>query len=141
MTVILNMTEGAKRMAETDPHGFTLALIAVTTVFTALVILYFVYSLIGKLSQPSAPKATKVSRKKAAKGEPDADTAAAIAMALEAELGGEVNADDDLAAIAMALHLHLSNAVHDVEPGIITYVPRESAWGTPSLNFRKTPKK
>lgn len=136
MTVILNMTEGAKRMAETDPHGFTLALIAVTTVFTALVILYFVYSLIGKLSQPSAPKAPKASKKKAAKGVPDADTAAAIAMALEAELGGEVNA-----AIAMALHLHLSNAVHDVEPGIITYAPHESAWGTPSLNFRKTPKK
>lgn len=136
MTVILNMTEGAKRMAETDPHGFTLALIAVTTVFTALVILYFVYSLIGKLSQPSAPKAPKASKKKSAKGVPDADTAAAIAMALEAELGGEVNA-----AIAMALHLHLSNAVHDVEPGIITYAPHESAWGTPSLNFRKTPKK
>ncbi len=135
MTVILNMTEGAKRMAETDPHGFTLALIAVTTVFTALVILYFVYSLIGKLSQPSAPKAPKASRKKA-KGGPDTETAAAIAMALEAELGGEVNA-----AIAMALHLHLSNAVHDVEPGIITYAPHESAWGTPSLNFRKTPKK
>ena len=135
MTVILNMTEGAKRMAETDPHGFTLALIAVTTVFTALVILYFVYSLIGKLSQPSAQKAPKASRKKA-KGGPDAETAAAIAMALESELGGEVNA-----AIAMALHLHLGNAVHDVEPGIITYAPRESAWGTPSLNFRKTPKK
>ena len=122
-------------MAETDPHGFTLTRIAVTTVFTALVILYFVYSLIGKLSQPSAPKAPKASRKKA-KGGPDAETAAAIAMALESELGGEVNA-----AIAMALHLHLSNAVHDVEPGIITYAPRESAWGTPSLNFRQTPKK
>lgn len=135
MTVILNMTEGARRMAETDPHGLTLTLIAVTTVFTALVILYFVYSLIGKLSQPSAPKAPKASRKKT-KGGPDAETAAAIAMALEAELGGEVNA-----AIAMALHLHLGNAVHDVEPGIITYAPRESAWGTPSLNFRKTPKK
>ena len=135
MTVILNMTEGARRMAETDPHGFTLALIAVTTVFTALVILYFVYSLIGKISQPSAPKAPKASRKKA-KGGPDAETAAAIAMALESELGGEVNA-----AIAMALHLHLGNAVHDVEPGIITYAPHESAWGNPSLNFRKTPKK
>ena len=135
MTVILKMTEGAKRMAETDPHGFTLTLIAVTTVFTALVILYFVYSLIGKLSQSSAPKAPKASRKKA-KGGPEADPAAAIAMALEAELGGEVNA-----AIAMALHLHLSNTVHDVEPGIITYAPHESAWGTPSLNFRNTPKK
>ncbi len=136
MTVILNMTEGAVRMARTDPHGLTLTLIAVTTVFTALVILYFVYTLIGKISQPSAPKAPKDSRKKAAKGGPDAETAAAIAMALDAELGADVNA-----AIAMALHLHLGNAIHDVEPGIITYSPRGSAWGAPSLNFRKTPKK
>lgn len=136
MTVLLNMTEGAMRMKETDPHGLILALIAVTTVFTALVILYFVYSLIGKLAQPKAPKAQKAVKKKSAAGLPDEDTAAAIALALEAELGGEVNA-----AIAMALHLHLSNAIHDVESGIITYAPRESAWGTPSFNFRKSPKK
>lgn len=136
MISILDMTAGAQRMAETDPHGLILAMISVITVFFALVILYFIYSQIGKLSQPRAPKAKKASGKKAAKGQADADVAAAIAMALEAEFGGEVNA-----AIAMALHLHLSNAVHDVEPGIITITPRQSAWGTPSLNFRKTPKK
>ena len=33
------LTEGAKRMQETDPHGWTLALIAVSVVFSALVIL------------------------------------------------------------------------------------------------------
>ena len=133
MATLLNLTSGAQRMAETDPHGFTLAMIAVCTVFTALVILYFVYSFIGKLSQPSAPKARKSKKQK---GAPDEETAAAIAMALEAELGGEVNA-----AIAMALHLYLSDAVHDTEPGIITIVPRDSAWGNPLNNFRKNPKK
>ena len=95
MTIILNMTEGAKRMAETDPHGFTLALIAVTTVFIALVILYFVYSLIGRLSQPSAPKAPKASRKKA-KGGPDTETAAAIAVH---EVGAEHGGVDAYAAV------------------------------------------
>jgi len=135
MTSLLNMTAGARRMAETDPHGFTLALIAVFTVFTALVILYFVYSFIGKASNTDTPKIKRHKKVKAGK-DADAETAAAIAMALEAELGGEVNA-----AIALALHMHLSNSVHDIEPGIITFAPRESAWSNPLLNFRKSPKK
>ena len=46
-------------MAETDPHGLTLALIAVTTVFTALVILYFIYSSIGKAANSDVPRIRK----------------------------------------------------------------------------------
>ena len=114
-------------MAETDPHGWTLSLIAVTTVFTALVILYFIYSWIGKASKSKRSKTGKT---------PDAETAAAIAMALEAERGGEVNA-----AIAMALHLYLNDTVHDIEPGIITIAPRRSSWNDKTLTFRKTPRK
>ena len=127
------MTAGAERMAQTDPHGWTLALIAVSTVFTALVILYFIYSFIGKASNSKVP-GVKRSRKKGSA--PDAETAAAIAMALEAENGGEVNA-----AIAMALHLYFNDAVHDIEPGIITFAPRISSWNDKSLTFRKSPRK
>jgi len=124
-------------MAETDPHGLTLALISVTTVFAALVILYFIYSSIGKVINSDVPKIRKPRKARKASGkDPDADTAAAIAMALEAELGGEVNA-----AIAMALHLYLNDAVHDVEPGIITITPCQSAWNDKTLTFRKTPRK
>lgn len=134
---ILEMTAGARKMAETDPHGWILTMIAVCTVFSALVVLYFVYSLIGKISQrgevPSSPKKTG---KKAAGKDPDEQTAAAIAMALEAELGGGT-----YAAIATALHLYFSQSVHDVEPGIVTIVPRESAWSDKSLTFRKLPRK
>ncbi len=32
------------------------------------------------------------------------------------------------AAIAMALHEHLGNNVHDVEPGIITIIERNTQW-------------
>jgi len=127
------MTAGAERMAQTDPHGWTLALIAVSTVFTALVILYFIYSFIGKASNSKVPR-VKRSRKKGSA--PDAETAAAIAMALEAENGGEVNA-----AIAMALHLYFNDAVHDIEPGIITFAPRVTSWNDKSLTFRKSPRK
>ena len=122
-------------MAETDPHGLTLSLIAVFTVFTALVILYIIYSCIGKASRRGMPRMPRVKRSKTGKT-PDADTAAAIAMALEAERGGEVNA-----AIAMALHLYFNDAVHDTEPGIITIVPRQSSWNDKTLTFRKSPRK
>lgn len=120
-------------MAETDPHGWTLALIAVSTVFTALVILYFIYGTIGKVANSKVPR-VKRSRKKGSA--PDAETVAAIAMALEAEQGGEVNA-----AIAMALHLYFNDSVHDVEPSIITFAPRVTQWNDKSLTFRKTPRK
>ena len=40
----------------------------------------------------------------------------------------------------MALHEHLGNNVHDVEPGIVTIVRKESAWNDKQLNFRKLPR-
>ena len=135
MISLLNMTAGAGRMAQTDPHGWTLALIAVTTVFTALVILYFIYGTIGKVANSKVPGVKRVRRCKKGSA-PDAETAAAIAMALEAENGGEVNA-----AIAMALHLYFNDTVHDIEPGIITFAPRTTQWNDKSLTFRKTPRK
>ena len=135
------LTEGAKRMAETDPHGWTLTLIAVTTVFSALVILFFVFTLVGKISmkmdeRAAAPKQKKVHRKKAAADEDEA-VAAAIALALEAENGGEIPV-----AISTALAMYLgSGGIHDAEPFIITIKRKPSAWDDPALNFRKHPVK
>lgn len=136
------LTKGARRMAETDPHGFILALIAVTTVFTALVILFALFTLVGKFSMrldarnsgAAKPKAQKA-RKKAGSAD-DAEIAAAIAMALEAENGGEVPV-----AIATALALYLDGAVHDSEPGFITISKTSGAWSDKTLTFRKTPRK
>ena len=131
---LLPLTAGGDRMAEIDPHGWTLTLISVSTVFAALIILYFIYNLSGNIfsgkfkRKPKAPKA--------AKGEISGEVAAAIAMALEAEAGGETEA-----AVAMALHLFLSDAVHDIEPGIVTIRKASSAWDDKQLNFRKLPRK
>jgi Na+-transporting methylmalonyl-CoA/oxaloacetate decarboxylase gamma subunit len=135
MVDLLDLTAGASRMAETDPHGWTLTLIAVTTVFSALFILYLIYSLIGKAANAGTPGPKRAKKTKTGNA-PDEETAAAIAMALEARRDGEVNA-----AIAMALHLYLNDTVHDIESGIITIVPRQSAWNDKSLTFRKTPRK
>ena len=131
---LMLLTAGGDRMAVTDPHGWTLTIISVSCVFTALIILYFIYNFSGDIfsgkykRKPKAPKA--------AKGEISGEVAAAIAMALEAEAGGETEA-----AIATALHLYLSESVHDLEPGFITLRRTPSAWDDRQFNFRKTPRK
>ena len=126
------LTAGGDRMAQTDPHGWTLTLISVSTVFAALIILYFIYNFSGNIfsgKYKRKPKAKKI------KGSADAEVAAAIALALDMEQGG-----DDYAAIATAVHLYLTESVHDVEPGIVTIVRTPSAWNDKSLNFRKLPR-
>lgn len=137
--MITLITEGARRMMETDPHGWTLTLIAVTVVFSALLILFLAFSLVGKISQRIEARQQvppRAKRKRRAKGKnPDAETAAAIAMALEAE-AGDANVP---AAIATALCMHLSGGIHDSEPYIITIRRTPSAWDSPSLRFRKNP--
>ena len=131
---LLPLTAGGDRMAQVDPHGWTLTLISVSTVFAALIILYFIYNFSGNLfsgkyrRKPKAPKA--------AKGAISGEVAAAIALALDAEAGSETEV-----AIATALHLYLSEAVHDPEPGFITLRRSPSPWDNKQLNFRKTPRK
>ena len=127
------LTAGGDRMAQTDPHGWTLTLISVSVVFAALIVLYFVYSLSGSIFSGKFKRAPKP--KKAAKGTPDAEVAAAIALALDMENGGDV-----YAAIATAVHLYLNDAVHDVEPGIITITRTQTGWNNKVLNFRKLPR-
>lgn len=122
-------------MAQIDPHGWTLTLISVSVVFCALIVLYFVYSFSGNMFSGKYKVERKPRKAKAAKGGDEAEIAAAIAMALEAELGGATEA-----AIATAIHLYLSDAIHDVEPGIITIRRNsESGWNNQS-NFRKSPR-
>ena len=127
------LTAGGDRMMQTDPHGWTLTLISVTVVFSALIVLYFVYSLSGSIFSGKFKRAPRP--QKAAKGTPDAEVAAAIALALDMENGGDV-----YAAIATAVHLYLNDAVHDVEPGIVTIVRKDSGWNNKELNFRKLPR-
>ena len=136
---ILNgsQTSGSKaqRMAETDPHGFTLSIVSVSVVFTALAILWFLFWLF--FERPAKRKAAPAKPKKQpkTKTQPDEEVAAAIAAALDMESCGE-----DYAAIAAALHLHFSTSVHDFEPGFITIRRTASAWNNKQLNFRKKPK-
>ena len=145
----LNTATKAEAMKEKDPHGGILSLVAVTVVFSALAILWFLFWLFfdrpakkaaAAKNQPAKPKKEKKGKKAALAtvkaGEIPSEVAAAIALAMDMEQGG-----DDYAAIAMALHLYFSDAVHDTESFILTMRPKEgSAWNDKKQIFRKLPR-
>lgn len=113
-----SVLEKSAEMAEKDPHGGIITLVSVSVVFAALVILYFAYTLVGKavsgkwkLSVPKKEKTVKTAGNEV----PSAEEAAAIAMALDQEMNGEV-----YAAITLALHQYFNDTVHDMESYIIT---------------------
>ena len=119
-------------MKERDPHGWILSITSVSVVFVALAILWFLFWLLFDRPAKKAQKPRKA--KPAAEGSPEAEVAAAIALALEMEASG-----DEYAAIATAVYLYMNDTVHDVEPGIITIHRSETGWNNKSLNFRKLP--
>ena len=146
----LNAASKAESMKEKDPHGGILSLVAVTVVFTALAILWFLFWLFfdrpakkaaAAKNQPPKPKKEKKGKKAAAladvpAGAPTDEIAAVIALAMDMEQGG-----DDYAAIAMAMHLYFSDAVHDNESFVLTMRPKEgSAWNDKKQIFRKLPR-
>lgn len=138
-----NQKSKAESMKVNDPHGFTLTIVSVSVVFIALIILFIIYNFSGKCfsGQIKFKNPFKCSKKagksavKAQAGGNDAEIAAAIAMALNAECGGETEA-----AIALALHRFLSECTHDAEPFVITIKPSYSKWNDKSQNFRKQPR-
>ena len=129
----------SQRMEKEDEHGFVLTLVSVSVVFTALIILWWLFSLLGKVSGGEGKKSCtckKESRAKAGKsGKMTPETAAAIAMALDQEMNGEV-----YAAIAAALHLYAEESVHDKESFVITIQRKQSSWNSKEQNFRQLPR-
>ena len=130
------ITDKAQVVLQTDPHGVTLTIIAVSAVFIGLIILFFIYNISGNIFSGKYKMAREEKKKmKAAQkvsGKMTDEVAAAIAMALQMNGGDEV-----YAAIATALHLHLGNSSHDGGPFVITFKPCGGAWGNKMLNLRK----
>lgn len=115
-----SVVEKSAEMMEKDPHGAIITLVSVSVVFSALVILYFAYTLVGKVVN-SSWKFSLPKKKKGTDKKPTSEEAAAIALALDRELNGEVHA-----AITLALHQYLSDTVHDMESYIITIKRKKS---------------
>lgn len=137
----LNAATKAEAMAEKDPYGGILSLVAVSVVFSALAILWFLFWLFfdrpAKKKSQAKDKPKKAPAKAQVKaGEVSEKIAAVIALAMDMEQGG-----DDYAAIAMAMHLYFNDAIHDVESFVLTMRPKEgSAWNDKKQIFRKLPR-
>ena len=114
------VVEKRAEMMEKDPHGAIITLVSVSVVFSALVILYIAYTLVGKAVN-SSWKFSWPKKKKGTDKKPTSEEAAAIALALDRELNGEVHA-----AITLALHQYISDTVHDMESYIITIKRKKS---------------
>ena len=133
------ITDKGAALWQTDPHGFTLTLIAVSTVFLGLIILYFIYTLSGNIftgkykKDPSKKKPAKV-KASAKAGELNPEVAAAIALALNAGAGNEA----EIAALT-ALSLYLGTSTHDAESYVITIKEQSDSWNN-RTNFRKLPR-
>jgi sodium pump decarboxylase gamma subunit len=108
-----------------DPHGFWIALLAMTVVFCALALLYILFKLFGKFASRNLQSDVK---------EQAAPVAAqAAAVPASGDLDGE-----KMAAICFALYQHLN--AHDQESGVLTLTPRDgSAWGSKAGLMRELP--
>lgn len=132
------ITDKGAALLQTDPHGTTLTLIAVSTVFLGLIILYCIYTLSGNIfsgkykKDPSKKKAKVKASAKASGMTPE--VAAAIALALNAGAGNEA----EIAALT-ALSLYLGTSTHDAESYILTIKDSGNSWNN-NQNFRKLPR-
>ena len=137
-----NQKSKSEIVKENDPHGYTLTVVSISVVFLALLILFTIYNFSGKVFSGQIKFRNPFKRSERAAGVAslpaggrEEEIALAIAMALQAECGGETEA-----AIALALHRFLSESMHDAEPFVITLQPRKSAWNDKSRIFRKQPR-
>ena len=109
------VAEKSAEMLVKDPHGAIITIVSVSVVFAALIILYFAYTAIGKLASGSIRLPRLKKKKTSVKQQPSPEEAAAITLALDQEMNGEVHA-----AIGLAMHMYMNDTVHDTESYIIT---------------------
>ncbi|MBR6284826.1 MAG: OadG family protein [Muribaculaceae bacterium] len=98
---LADQNDNIEAFHERDPHGFIVALMAMSVVFSALLILYIMFKLFGKFFDRRKGEEETVA------------TPAPVAAPTAAPAGNEV-----IAAIGMALFQHLN--AHDQESGVIT---------------------
>ena len=124
---IREVNENIEAFHDKDPHGFWIALLAMSVVFSALALLYICFKLFGKFASRNLKDDTK---------EQTAAPVAAQAASVPAA-SNDVNGET-MAAICFALYQHLN--AHDNESGVLTLSPRDgSAWANKSGLMRDLP--
>ena len=115
-TNIVEQGEGkVAKFKRLDSRGIGMTVMCMAVVFSALAILWFLFAIIGKVFAKTISSAKKAPAK----------AAAPAPQAAPAAKSGK--ADEEMAAICMALHEHFGN-VHDEESGILTIDGGESSW-------------
>ena len=116
-TNIVEQGEGkVAKFKRMDSLGLGMTVMCMAVVFSALAILWWLFAIIGKIFASTISSNKKAPAPKAAP-----------APAAPAAKGGK--ADEEMAAICMALHEHFGN-VHDEESDIITIVGGASGWNS-----------
>ncbi|MCQ2285352.1 MAG: OadG family protein [Bacteroidales bacterium] len=118
-------------LKEDDPYGIGLAIISMSVVFSALILIFVMLKIFGKVSSRQGKK-----------------TAPAVAqvapvMAEVKETKTEDLQAEHIAAIAMALHLHM-NSMHDEESEILTFADspaQYSPWAQRELTMKRVQRK
>lgn len=127
--VIHDRNNKVEKFQRLDPHGFAMAIMAMTIVFSALALLCISFMIINKINSKAA-KANKMKshgldiKETPVEEHPDSDSG------------------EEIAAIAMAVYEHLN--AHDVESTILTInkVKRAySPWSSKIYNMRRLPGK
>ena len=114
-TNIVEQGEGkVAKFKRMDSLGLGMTVMCMAVVFSALAILWFLFAIIGKVFANTVSSAKKAPAKTAAPA-----PAASVAK------GGM--ADEEMAAICMALHEHFGN-IHDEESDVLTIDGGESSW-------------
>lgn len=109
-SAILSVADKSAHMAQVDPHGWVVTLIAVGVVFLSLLVLFGAYSLIGALCNPSQVSKQFVRKLRRR-----------LARRTRAAGEGDGTSDPEVAAaIALALHLYEEENAHDEESYILT---------------------
>ena len=122
---IREVNENIEAFHVKDPHGYWIALLAMSVVFGALAILYICFKLFGMVSKNTAGDTQTAA-------EPVVHKAASV-PASSGDLDGE-----KMAAICFALYQHLN--AHDQESGVLTLSPRDgSAWAGKTSLMRELP--
>lgn len=116
-----------EKFATKDPHGFSMAIMAMCVVFSSLLLLYLLFRFIGKLNARTAHK-----KKLESQG---------VEANLDNITSKGVDSGEEIAAISMALYEHLN--AHDDESTILTInkVKRAySPWSSKIYTLRELPR-
>ncbi len=136
------------KLKRDDPHGFGITILSMGVVFTCLALLYIAFMLLGKfmnrskhikvvidMDKPENRKLEVIRHDDDDEEEPVA-TPAAKPVAAKAEEKKQEITPEIAAAIAQAIKDYQDD-VHVEESGVITLLPKQSAWMRSPINHKR----